>query len=323
MDAHYQYILYGNGEHMYMLTEKDITARLIDARALFHKIHVIMQRFDVIPSDKNHIGAYIEYTDLQEMREEFLSELLNSIVDWVYSSEKYKKLHQQAIEAGRSPGSAASEIYRKAKTKFRGNNQAEPLVSQGQFGELLLFEFIQRFMKAVPLLRKMPITTSTKHERFGADAIHFKLEGNRPVIVLGEAKTYTKKYGFSEAFYNSINSILDTYEKHRKEIDLYVHEDFLDKEMDEIAESYLEGTLKNIRIDLVCIITYNENKKIEKTEEKKIRNQIERIIDERYGSIDKSKINLEKNPILSRITYIVFPVWELEKLIEEFQNQLQ
>ena len=119
MDAHYQYILYGNGEHMYMLTEKDITARLIDARALFHKIHVIMQRFDVIPSDKNHIGAYIEYTDLQEMREEFLSELLNSIVDWVYSSEKYKKLHQQAIEAGRSPGSAASEIYRKAKTKFR------------------------------------------------------------------------------------------------------------------------------------------------------------------------------------------------------------
>ncbi len=48
---------------MYMLTEKDITARLIDARALFHKIHVIMQRFDVIPSDKNHIGAYIEYTD--------------------------------------------------------------------------------------------------------------------------------------------------------------------------------------------------------------------------------------------------------------------
>ena len=97
----------------------------------------------------------------------------------------------------------------------------------------------------------------------------------------------------------------------------------MDKEMDEIAESYLEGTLKNIRIDLVCIITYNENKKIEKTEEKKIRDQIERIIDERYGSIDKSKINLEKNPILSRITYIVFPVWELEKLIEEFQNQLQ
>ena len=97
----------------------------------------------------------------------------------------------------------------------------------------------------------------------------------------------------------------------------------MDKEMDEIAESYLEGTLKNTRIDLVCIINYNESKKIEKTEEKKIRDQIERIIDERYGSIDKSKIDIEKNPILSRITYIVFPVWELEKLIEEFQNQLQ
>jgi len=245
---------------MCMLTERDIIARLIDARALFRRIHVIMQRFDVIPSDRDHIGAYIEYTDLQEMREEFLSELLNSIVDWVYSSEKYNRLHKQAIEAGRSPSSAASEIYRKAKAKFRGSNQGESLVSQGQFGELLLFAFIQKCMKAVPLLRKMPITTSTKHERFGADAIHFKFEDNQPIIVIGEAKTYTKKYGFSEAFYKSINSILDTYEKHRQELDLYVHEDFLDREMDEIAESYLEGTLKNFRIDLVCIITYNENK---------------------------------------------------------------
>ena len=31
-------------------------------------------------------------------------------------------------------------------------------------------------MKAVPLLRKMSITTSSGHESFGADAIHYKIE---------------------------------------------------------------------------------------------------------------------------------------------------
>ena len=28
------------------------------------------------------------------------------------------------------------------------------------------------------------------------------------------------------------------------------------------------------------------------------------------------------NPILERITYIVFPIWNLKELIKEFQNQL-
>ena len=82
---------------------------------------------------------------------------------------------------------------------------------QGQLGELLLFHFIQRLQKAIPLLRKMKITTSNKHERFGADAIHFKYEQKKPIIILGEAKTYTSEYKFNEAFTDAIISILNTY----------------------------------------------------------------------------------------------------------------
>ena len=95
---------------------------------------------------------------------------------------------------------------------------------------LLLFHFIQRFKGAVPLLRKMPITTSAEHERYGADAVHYKIENGKNVIVLGEAKAYTSEYQFSSAFKKAIDSILDTYKKFRGELGLYLHEDFLDKD---------------------------------------------------------------------------------------------
>ena len=40
-------------------------------------------------------------------------------------------------------------------------------------------------MKAVPLLRKMKITTSSQHERFGADAIHYKVENGKNINNFG------------------------------------------------------------------------------------------------------------------------------------------
>ena len=132
-------------------------------------------------------------------------------------------------------------MQRKALQKFRKGSEDKLLV-QGQFGELLLFHFIQKCMKAIPLLRKMKITTSSQHERFGADAIHYKIENEKNIIVLGEAKTYSSKYKFNVAFEDALNSILNTYKTHRDELNLYVHEDFLDKDMDMIAEAYLDKT---------------------------------------------------------------------------------
>ena len=45
-------------------------------------------------------------------------------------------------------------------------------------------------------------------------------------------------------------------------------------------------------------------------------------IEERYKNFDKRKICIDENPILRRITYIVMPIWELDKLAEEFQKKL-
>lgn len=302
------------------MEEKDILKRLIKNESLFNMIGVTVQQYDILPNNKDHIGAYIEYQDIQELRDEFVEELSDTIVDWIYSSEKYNEIKKKLVDSGKSEAAASQCIGRKAKNKFRANKNSEKDLIQGQMGELLLYHFIQKCMKAVPLLRKMNITTSSNHERFGADAIHFKIENDKNIIILGEAKTYTSKYKFNRAFSDALDSILNTYKNHRSELGLYVHEDFLDDEMNVIAEKYLNNTLNSVEIQLVSIVTYNELAKIDKIDENTIRNNINKIIEDRYRNYDKSKIDMSKNPILSRITYIVFPVWDLKELAEKFQN---
>lgn len=97
-----------------MLTSSDIEKRIINNNALFNNILVIHQNFDIIPSDTKHYGASIDFQDLCELRDDFLDELYDSIVDWVYSSEKYEKLKYAALSKGKSERAANSEIQRKA-----------------------------------------------------------------------------------------------------------------------------------------------------------------------------------------------------------------
>lgn len=299
------------------MTANDIKRRLINNSALFNDIYVIEQNFDIIP-DETHFGAAITYQDMVELRADFLGQLIDTIVDWVYSSEKYSSLKQKYVESGKSEAAASSEIIRKAKQKFRSSS--DKLQIQGQLGELVLFNFIQHFMHAVPLLRKMPITTSAGHERYGADAIHYKVSEDKNIFILGEAKAYTSEHSFKAAMTNSISSILDSYHKLRTELNLYLHEDFLDDELDKVAELFLSNQLSNVQIELTCLIMYNEDAEIKITDENDIKAQIKRVIEERYSSYDKSNIDINSNPILKRITYIVFPIWKFDELASEFQK---
>ena len=115
---------------------------------------------------------------------------------------------------------------------------------------------------------------------------------------------------------------MNTYKSHREELELYVHEDFLDEEMNNIAEANLDNKLKNVEVHLVCIVIYNETKILRKNTEKDITKEIETIIEERYREFDNNKISIDENAILSRITYIVFPIWKLKELLEKFEKVL-
>ena len=104
------------------MTKEDIKARLIQNDALFNNIYVVEQQFDILPDDRIHYGAAITYQDLMELRSDFLEQLVDTVVDWVYSSEKYADLKARFMASGKSEGAAVSQIARKANEKFRRGN---------------------------------------------------------------------------------------------------------------------------------------------------------------------------------------------------------
>lgn len=298
------------------------TKSLINNDSLFRHIHVIKQKFDILPESNEHIGASIEYQDFSELRDGFLNELIYTMIDWVYCSEKYEELKQKIINNGKTEAAACSEMQRKVYKQFRRDENGQLLFAQGQIGELLLFHFIQKYLGAVPLLRKEQIVKNPNDDSICVDAIHYKNENDKNIIILGEAKSFTSVYNFNDAFTEAIESILYAYSRHREELALYIHEDFLDKEMDLVAESYLNNTMKKIEVRLVAIVIYNETQKLSITNEDDIKSQIDSIINDRYNQFDNKNIPMEGNPILNRITYILFPIWKIEELAKDFQELL-
>ena len=72
----------------------------------------------------------------------------------------------------------------------------------------------------------------------------------------------------------------------------------------------------------MCIVTYHETKKLRITNQNDIHKQIEDILKSRFKSYDNRLIDIEGKPILNRITYIVFPIWDLDKLAKKFQDMI-
>lgn len=264
---------------------------------------------------KDHYGLSINYSDIKERRDDFLKELLSTIVNWVYHKSKLKKILNERSK-DTDLGNALNFITNQAYSKFR------PGHPQGQFGELLLFNLIQHYYKATPILRKQRITTSIGHERFGADAIHYKNKNDKNIFILGESKCYESKYQFKKAFKESIQSIIKTFNELDKELNLYVYEDFIEPELEELMKKYKQGNLKNIQYELVCLIVYNENDDILGDSEEIIKSNIKKVIQDKCASIDKNSFSNINKTILARVNYIIFPIWELDKLLNDFQNKV-
>lgn len=264
---------------------------------------------------KDHYGLSINYSDIKERRDDFLKELLSTIVNWVYHKSKLKKILNERSK-DTDLGNALNFITNQAYSKFR------PGHPQGQFGELLLFNLIQHYYKATPILRKQRITTSIGHERFGADAIHYKNKNDKNIFILGESKCYESKYQFKKAFKESIQSIVKTFNELDKELNLYVYEDFIEPELEELMKKYKQGNLKNIQYELVCLIVYNENDDILGDSEEIIKSNIKKVIQDKCASIDKNSFSNINKTILARVNYIIFPIWELDKLLNDFQNKV-
>ena len=294
---------------------KNMLNHLTNTDLLLKHIYWFYEDLNIEPR-KEHYGLSINYSDIKERRDDFLAELLNTIVNWVYHKSKQEKLFNDRLK-DTDLGNAMSFIVNQAYSKFR------PGHPQGQFGELLLFNLIQNYYKAIPILRKQRITTSLGHERFGADAIHYKDEENKNVFILGESKCYKSDYQFKNAFKESIQSIIKTFNDLDKELDLYLYDDFIEPELEELVKKYKQGELENIRYELVCLIIYSENKEVlDNRGEEIIKSKIKKVIQDRCNSISEDSFSNIEKAILARVNYIIFPIWNLDTLLNDFQNKV-
>lgn len=265
------------------------------------------------PQAASHHGVAIKYVDLKEMKDTFIMELKSTAMNWVYSRGQYSQLFAAEL-AKRSGDTINTQNYLQqvADKKFRKG------CPQGQFGELLLFNFIQHFFSAPPLLRKMQITTNPSVERHGADAIHYRETSDARTFILGESKCYESRYKFNTALKDSIDSIIKSFTNIENELILYQLDDFIDPELRDIATELKDGKLSEVRFELVCMVAYEENKNIDAPSEHEIKEKIENCITERWSGVASNIYDGIRPSLVERINYVVFPIWGLEALLNEF-----
>ncbi|MFB3226642.1 DUF1837 domain-containing protein [Exiguobacterium sp. PHA03] len=302
------------------ILEVDIDSLVSKLDSFVKTLHFYKDDYS-IGNNNEHIGMCINYADLIEMRQEFLEELQSTVISYVYDKKKQEKLlNQFNIGTQRDDGSAWIKLYQHTRKKFRRNSL------QGQFSELLIFNLLQYHFRAIPLLRKMPITTNPNLERNGADAIHINIENGIYKIFIAEAKTYNrKKGGLKEGLKDAISDLYEKhYINHRNELDLYIYEDFISADIEQIAIDYKEGNnLNQFEVHLVCIVTYDMKKDIDLTSRDTALNSlIQDIKDETMNFTTLKAYNDFPKHLRPRLNLIMFSVKALQDLIDDFTKQL-
>lgn len=291
----------------------DTTKFLANTSKLLDALHVF-QFTPALEPKKEHIGSHIALTDFQFNNARIIQGLRDSIIDWVFSKPDAKRIFDEAYGPTGDLSAASATLYNSARETIR---IAQP---QGQFGELLLSFFLQHLFQAVPLLRKQPVRTSDNHERFGADAIHYKGRGSNEVYI-GESKCYKSSYQFPSAFGESITSMEKTLGSFHDEVRKFVAGGFIEPELRQIAEQLLSNKLPQVKLNPVSIIIYNETAKfsssgpeIKEQIKNAVLHQCSKITPEIYKNLDQFA--------LSRFTYIIIPVWKLDALLEDFVKSI-
>lgn len=295
----------------------DFEKLLTRTEAFIDTIYEFRDSFSLLP-DKNHIATCINHSDLLEMRDEFVEELVATVVPFVYSKQKRAAILDKLVKEGRDEHGAYHFLLKRSREKFRSYSL------QGQFSELLLSTLLQHYFRAAPLLRKMPITTNPALERNGADAIHIGMADGVYQLYIGEAKTYNRATGgLQDAMKDAVTDVISHFKGHRKELDLYVYEDFIPPDLEAIAENYKRGKLQNVEVHLVTIVTYDYKEDFIGLDRSSRLQSVIDSIQRDTATLKTSKAFSSIEPhLLPRLNYIIFPVREMNKLIDAFAKEL-
>jgi hypothetical protein len=294
----------------------DIDSLLFETKAFMRKMHFVKEDFGLKPY-KSHIGTCINYSDLVEMSDDFIKEMLASILRFVYSPEKQLQIKNELELEGRDKDSAFSMLLMRAKDKFR------KCEVKGQFSELLIFNLLQHHFKAIPILRKMPITTNPAMERFGADAIHIGKTNNKLTLYIAECKTYDrKKDAFKNAFKDAVTDVIMHYREHRNELNLYIFEDFIPKELEQLVRDYISGQINNLEVQLVCMVSYRNELCINGSCKDDLLEGSISNIREQAKLINDQFFNTIPGNLIGRLNYILFPINDMDNLLNKFMRGL-
>ncbi|WP_066411242.1 HamA C-terminal domain-containing protein [Sutcliffiella cohnii] len=214
-------------------------------------------------------------------------ELSNSMITFCLSKKEY----QQYVDQQRF-----GELNIAAQEKFRDYQSNE-----GEFGELLLYCFLETHLEAPKLLTKMNLKTSHNDYVKGADGIHLlQVDNNEFQIVFGESKMYqTLRGGINKAF-ESINSFLN-HSKNNVEYELQLINSHLAQEIvdDQTYDQLKKIIFPSAKEDVIQtnhafgifvgfnLKITNEMKKLSNTEyQKQIRQLVSEQVKKEFKHID-------------------------------------
>lgn len=292
----------------------DIDKILVPTTKLFEAIEVYKTSMTLRPEGE-HYASHIKLLDFKFNRNHLITRLREAIIDWVFSKDEANRIFNEEFGADEDRNAASTALYISARETIRIE------APQGQFGELVLSGFLRHLFQAAPLLRKQAVRTSDNLERFGADAIH--ISGGKPTkLYLGESKCYTSKYRFASAFKASIESMHTTVENFDSEIKKFRTGNFIEEELKPIALSILKNEIDDLEVHPVCMVIYNETEKLNGNGSRERKEEIRKAIMTRCNNITPDSYDAIDEAILRRCIYIIFPVWDLDKLLDDFTKAL-
>ena len=274
-------------------------------------IHIDTQQL----SNKNKMDIFMLNSNANEFDYKSLERnLLDPIITYSLSrkvQQKYKN--------------SAATLSKRAREKFKEYSK-----NTGELGELMLYCFLERHLKAPKILSKLELKTSSQLYVNGSDGVHYlKLEDGNYQLIFGESKMYQDLGIAIERELESIRQFKEEVNQKGEEKSGITFEknlisDNLQKEFDEEDEKFLTKLIYptsesdffvddafGIFIGYETVIT-QEEKQLSNSEFRKIMKQ--KILDE----ISKISVNINTKIESKKLTghnfyiYIV-PFTEIEK----------
>lgn len=208
----------------------------------------------------------------------------------------------------------------------------EALKNKGELGELLLFCFLEGYLKAPKILTKYDLKTSKNMPVHGSDGIHLKkYNDNSYYLIFGESKTYSKlKDAIKDAFKSIVEFMREVNHSGDKKsgihferglLSRHIEKDVFEEDDKDVLEALVYPSKKTIDISINDAFGIFIGYEIQITDEQKIltdkafKESIEKSVIKQVTGIKQYIIDeIKKSGLLGSPFYIfVLPFTEIDE----------